>query len=409
MPIKADLAPALCASLLVLSQDIGRIRHTGNNPGTDMGEATDSTRAVPLLVAAAAFVVVVAGMRAAEAILVPFLLSLFLAIISAPPLFWLEQKGIARPLAMLAVIASIVVILLLLAAIVGSSIEGFTRNLPTYQTHLRETISTLLNWLKDKGVTIPESQLTRYLDPGAVLRLVANALNGLGGVLGNVFLILLTVLFILFEASSFPVKLKAILGSNHASLNELGKLTENVRRYLAIKSWTSLATGVAVALWLKIVGVDFPVLWGLLAFLLNYIPNVGSIIAAVPAILLAFIQLGVGAVVWTSVGYVAINIVIGSVIEPRYMGHHLGLSTLIVFISMVFWGWVLGPVGMFLSVPLTMTLKLAMEQDPRTRWIAILLGSEGYARALLPNTAEATPNPVPEDGPPSKDRGAASS
>lgn len=373
-----------------------------------MDKATTSTRAVPLLVATAAFVVVVAGMRAAEAILVPFLLSMFLAIISAPPLFWLEQKGIPRVLAMLAVIAGIVVILLLMAAIIGSSVDGFTRNLPTYQTHLREIIGTLLTWLKDKGVTIPEAQVTRYLDPGAILRLVANTLNGLGGVLGNVFLIFLTVLFILFEASSFPVKLRAILGANHASLGDLGKLTVNVRRYLAIKTWTSLATGVAVAVWLKFVGVDFPVLWGLLAFLLNYIPNVGSIIAAVPAILLALIQLGVGAVVWTSIGYVAINIVIGSVIEPRFMGHHLGLSTLVVFISMVFWGWVLGPVGMFLSVPLTMTLKLAMEQDSRSRWIAILLGSEGYARTMLTDTAEQTPGPVPENKPPTKDSGAAS-
>jgi AI-2 transport protein TqsA len=373
-----------------------------------MDEATKSTRAVPLLVTAAAFVVVIAGMRAAEAILVPFLLSMFLAIISAPPLFWLEQKGIPRVLAMLSVIAGIVVILLLMAAIIGSSVDGFTRNLPSYQTHLHEIVGAALTWLKDKGVAIPEAQVTRYLDPGAILRLVGNTLNSLGGVLGNLFLIFLTVLFILFEASSFPVKLRAILGANHASLGDLGKLTANVRRYLAIKTWTSLATGVAVAVWLKIVGVDFPVLWGLLAFLLNYIPNVGSIIAAVPAILLALIQLGVGAVVWASIGYVAINIVIGSVIEPRFMGHHLGLSTLVVFISMVFWGWVLGPVGMFLSVPLTMTLKLAMEQDPRSRWIAILLGSEAYARAVLPDTTEEAPGPAPENKLPTKDSGAAS-
>jgi predicted PurR-regulated permease PerM len=372
-----------------------------------MDEATKSTRAVPLLVAVASFVVVVAGMRAAEALLAPFLLSVFLAIISAPPLFWLEQKGIPRVLAMLAVIAGIVAILLLMAAIIGSSLDGFTRNLPTYQAHLRETTGTLLTWLKDKGLTIPEAQVAKYLDPGAILKLIANTLNGLGGVLGNVFLIFLTVLFVLFEASSFPVKLRAILGADHASLRDLGKLTANVRRYLAIKTWTSLATGIAVAIWLKFVGVDFAVLWGLLAFLLNYIPNIGSIIAAVPAVLLAFIQLDIGAVVWTGIGYVAINMIIGSVIEPRFMGHRLGLSTLIVFISMVFWGWVLGPVGMFLSVPLTMTLKLAMEQDPRSRWIAVLLGSEGYARGLLPDTLEETTGPLPEKKPPAKDAGPA--
>ncbi len=309
---------------------------------------------------------------------------MFLAIISTPPLFWLEQKGVPRIGALLIVIAGIIGILLIMATIVGTSLDAFSRNLPTYQARLQQTMEASLMWLGNLGITISQQQLFKYLDPGAVFKLVANALNGLGSVLGNLFLIFLTVLFILFEASSFPIKLRAILGEHRASLNQFKKFTDNVKRYLAIKTWTSFATGVAVAIWLTILGVDLPVLWGLLAFLLNYIPNIGSLIAAVPAILLAFIQLGIGTAAWAAVGYAVINGVIGSVVEPRFMGRGLGLSTLVVFISLVFWGWVLGPVGMFLSVPLTMTVKIALESNDNTRWVAILLGSQAAAMTGLP-------------------------
>ena len=154
---------------------------------------------------------------------------------------------------------------------------------------------------------------------------------------------------------------------------------ENVKRYLVIKTVASLGTGVAIGLWFAMLGVDYPMLWGLLAFLLNYVPNIGSIIAAVPAVLFAAVQLGPGAALWSAAGYLAVNILVGSIVEPRFMGRGLGLSALVVLLSLVFWGWVLGPVGMFLSVPLTMMIKIALDSRPDTHWIAVLLGPEGTA------------------------------
>jgi predicted PurR-regulated permease PerM len=118
------------------------------------------------------------------------------------------------------------------------------------------------------------------------------------------------------------------------------------------------------------------VLWGLVAFLFNFVPNIGSIIAAVPALLLALVQLGPGPALAAGAGYLVVNIVMGNVVEPRFMGRGVGLSTLVVFLSLVFWGWVLGPVGMLLSVPLTMVVKLALEANPETRWIAVLIGPD---------------------------------
>jgi predicted PurR-regulated permease PerM len=136
-----------------------------------------------------------------------------------------------------------------------------------------------------------------------------------------------------------------------------------------------MGTGLTAWIITSTIGLDFALLWGMLAFLLNYVPTIGSIIAAVPAVLLALVQLGVGEATATAIGYVAINVVFGVILEPRWMGYGVGISPLVVFTGLIFWGWVFGPVGMLLSVPLTMTLKLALESDNRTRWIAILLGS----------------------------------
>ena len=149
-----------------------------------------------------------------------------------------------------------------------------------------------------------------------------------------------------------------------------------MKRYMIIKTIIGLATGILIAFWLYILGVDYPILWGFLAFLLNYIPNLGSVVAAIPAVILAVIQLGFGSAVLVAAGYFAVNFVIGNIIEPRLMGRKLRLSTLVVFLSLIFWGGLLGLVGAILSIPLTMTLKFAFESNERTRWIAMLLGSE---------------------------------
>jgi predicted PurR-regulated permease PerM len=202
-------------------------------------------------------------------------------------------------------------------------------------------------------------------------------------VLSNIVLILLTVTFILLEASSFPVKLRAILGDPQAAFPHFSRFVDTMKRYMFFQTAISLTTGVLIGIWLAIIGVDFPVLWGLLAFLLNYIPNLGAILAAVPAILLAFIQLGMGHAVLAAAGYIVINFILGNVIQPRLMGRGLGLSTLVVFLSLVFWGSLLGLVGMVLSIPITMTFKIAFERNESTGWIAVLLGPEPSSENVL--------------------------
>jgi predicted PurR-regulated permease PerM len=218
--------------------------------------------------------------------------------------------------------------------------------------------------------------LTQMLDAQKGIRLIQNLLAQVGNILTKGFLIYLTTIFILLEASILPGKIKAAMKNNAQAFDNLAGIADDVKKYLATKTAISLVTGLLITIWLIVLDVKYPVVWGLLAFLLNFVPNIGSILAAIPACILAFLQLGLGPAALAAAGYLFVNIVIGNFIEPRVMGERLGLSTLVVFLSLVFWGWVLGPVGMLLSVPLTMAVKIALQSHPDTRKLAILLDSQ---------------------------------
>ena len=199
----------------------------------------------------------------------------------------------------------------------------------------------------------------------------AGLLAQLGSMMGNAFTVTFLVLFLLMELDSIPVKTRAIFKGRSESLEYLNVIAHKIRHYLSIKTLTSLMTGILVWLLLLIIGLDYAILWGLIAFLLNYIPNIGSIVAAVPAVLFAMIQVGTGGVIATIVVFLAANTVIGNIVEPRIMGKGLGLSTFVVFFSLIFWGFILGTIGMFLSVPITIAIKIVLEQYPNTRGFAI--------------------------------------
>ena len=341
-----------------------------------MTESKPYGGALRFLVAASAFVIVVAGIKTAETVLVPFLLSIFLAVVCSAPMFWLQRKGLPVALALPLVVLGILVVGLLISAFVGSSIDDFSKALPQYQLRLQEKQTAFLSFLSQKGVDISSYINLDVFDPKAAMKLVARIISGVGGVLTNSVLILLTVIFMLLEAAGFPSKLKAASSDAEEYLERLGKVATGINRYLAIKTWMSLMTGLLVGLWLFVLGVDFFALWGLVAFLLNFVPNIGSIFAAVPGVLTALVQFGLLKAGYATTGYLFANLFIGNVIEPRFMGRGLGMSTLVVFLSLVFWGWVLGPVGMLLSVPLTMVLRIALEGNEDTKWIAVLLGPE---------------------------------
>jgi predicted PurR-regulated permease PerM len=187
------------------------------------------------------------------------------------------------------------------------------------------------------------------------------------------------------EFGSFSIKARAIRNESDKSISYYSTILKNIRHYLAIKTLLCLSTGFLVYLSLLIIGVDYPLLWALIAGLMNYIPNIGSIVATIPTVLFALVQLGLGGALWTLGASMVIHNILGNFIEPRIMGRGLGLSTLVVFLSLLFWGFVLGMVGMVLSVPFTMTIKIILEQNEKTRWLAVLLGTPAEAKTYLEN------------------------
>lgn len=347
-----------------------------------VADNNSGSTALKVLAVLACLIIIFAGLRMAQPIVVPFILAIFLSVIFAPPYMWLLKKGIPTALSLGLVLVASIFLFLIVGALIGTSLAGFSEDLPLYQIRLQNIFNDIIEWLSHFGIRISNDLVLDYFNPAVAMQVVASTLTELGGVLTNAFLIILAVVFILLEITSYPAKIRAIFGDSEDSFEQFRKILVSVRHYLAIKTIISLATGVVISVWLLILGVDYALLWGLVAFLLNYIPNLGSIIAAFPAVLLALVQLGVGHALATAAGFLLVNVLMGNIFEPRVMGKGLGLSTLVVFLSLVFWGWILGPVGMLLSVPLTMVLKVGLEEQDTTKWLAIVLGSEMAARQV---------------------------
>jgi predicted PurR-regulated permease PerM len=325
------------------------------------------------LIVFAAFVIVVSGLKMASSLVVPFLLAVFIAMIVSPLLAWLKQRRVPGSVAILLIISLILAIGLVLAAVVGSSVDSFRQDIPVYSAKLSVISESIQQGLTQRGLVIDAEQWQNSFDPSAVMRWVGSTLASFGNVMTNSVLILITVIFILAENTSFGDKLRLARGDK-SSQAWLAELSSSIHSYLAIKAGISAVTGILIYIWLTVLGVDYAVLWGLIAFLLNFVPTVGSFIAAVPAVLLALVQLGVGSAGLTLLGFVVVNFLMGSAIEPRWMGKGLNLSPLVVFVSLVFWGWILGPVGMLLSIPLTIIVKIALAANKDTRWISVMLG-----------------------------------
>ncbi len=324
------------------------------------------------LVQVAAVIIILAGLMTAKTIVIPILLAVFITILTTPFLMWLQEKGLPQGVALIGIVVILIIMMTLLGLLISSSLHDFSLNLPGYEQKLKHDMSGLVKWMHEKGFKFADEGIISMINPSKIAQLASGFIKGFGSMLTNSFMILLLVIFMLLEVSAFSKKMEAI----HASASEhVAEFLVKIKRYMMIKSIFSFFTGLLVYIALLLIGLDYALLWGVLAFLLNFVPNIGSIIAAVPAVLLALIQLGTMGALEVSAVFIVVNVILGSVLEPKYMGQGLGLSTLVVFISLLFWGWVFGPVGMLLSIPLTIMVKLALELDSKTRWIAVLLGS----------------------------------
>ncbi len=362
------------------------------------------------LIIAGSFALVVLLMESAAPILAPLLLAVFIAIVSTPALHWMREKGVPKWGA-LAVIAFILLdIGSLIALLATGALEGFRDSLPSYQERFMLLSDELGGWLEGIGMANSREAVPDLLDPSHVSRAVSLVLSNASGIFATGFLVLLATIFMLLEAPAIPAKLAAAFRLTDAGKARIQRLLDAINRYMRIKTLTSLGTAGCVWLLLTWMGIDFAVLWALLAFFLNFVPVVGNILMMIPAVLLALVQGGIGTAITVAIGYLVINTVIGNVLEPRIMGKGLGVSTLAVFVSLLFWGWLFGTVGMFLAVPLTAAVVIALDASPYTRPLAILLGpdiTEPVAQAQLPPQPTGALSTDPQPARPDPDTAAA--
>jgi predicted PurR-regulated permease PerM len=330
-------------------------------------------------VTAASFVIVIAGMKVAASIVIPLLLSLLIASICYAPFTWLQKKNVPDMIAIIIVLIGILAISFLIVAMLGTSVSGFADKVPFYEQKFSTYWADINKWLVANDLIGKDMKLNEKINPGSILSIAGGVFTGFGNLMSNFFIIILIVIFILLELSSMLKKMSIV---NSASLPKIESVIQKQNRYFSAKTVVSLITGILISITLTIIGVDFPMLWGALAFILNFIPNIGSIIAAIPASLLALVQLSPLSALFTVIAYLVVNMVMGNIVEPRLIGKSVGLSPLIVFLSLIFWGWVLGIVGMLLATPLTITIKIIFDSMESTKHIGLMMGNDtSIARA----------------------------
>ncbi len=354
------------------------------------GDRQDAGRRTLILIAS--LVIVIAGLKASGSIVVPVLASAMIAVLCIPAVNRLKSWSVPEWASVAIVFMAVLVAIVGLSLLVGDAVADFRAELADTDSSLNtgvEKRKTELLELAPPALKTYVKDAQELVDVERFLDAVAKTAGALADLLSNTFFVLLTVVFILGEAAGFPRKLRAAAIGTGGVAERYAGVVGSVREYIRIKAYVSLATGALASLLVSVADVRYAVLWGLAAFVLNFVPTIGSMIAAIPAVLLAYIEWGWQRALAVTIGYFVINTVMGNVIEPKMMGRKLGLSSLVVWLSLVFWGWVWGPIGMLLSVPLTMIVKIFLEHSEDLRWIAVLLGPAGGDEAGRPKSGVA--------------------
>jgi predicted PurR-regulated permease PerM len=343
-----------------------------------------------MLVIVAAAVAILAGMRASSAILSPIIVALVITIAWSPGADWLRKRGIHPTAAALAGIVAGIAVLGLVVALVWISLIQLQEKLPTYQPRIAILQATITEKLRILPIDSSRLLSSETFRPASLVGYALRIIRQLTQTAGNLVVLVLLMAFMMLEAINFPAKLRAAFGSGSAAIERLKGLSDCIKSYVLINAAFGFAAAVINTALLLVLGVDFAFLWGVLSFLLSFVPNIGFIIALVPPALLALIEFGFTRAIIVVVGYVIINFISDNVIKPKFVGASIGLSPLIVVLSLLFWAWLLGPWGALIAVPLSIAVKFLFEAFEESRWIAKLMGD----RADTPKTASAESAPA---------------
>jgi predicted PurR-regulated permease PerM len=348
---------------------------------------TGNTSIVKVIVGGAGLFVIIFGMKMSSSILSPILLALVIGISVAPLAAWLGRKGAPDWLALLITIALVILGIVGLIALVGISVSDLIATLPQYEDNLQGLVDSLQAALERVG--LGDSQIHALFgqtSPAKILSSVASFLGGIFGALSDLVIMLMVLIFFLLAIPGLKFKLRLGYAAGNPTVARIRGLAQDLREYVSITTWINFLVGLVNTVLLILLGVDYALLWGLLSFLMGYIPNVGFWIALVPPFLLALLQFGAARALIVLVGYILINGGVQNFLQPRMMGAGLNLSPLVVVLSLFFWGWVLGPMGALLAVPLTMIVKeVFLDAYDDTRDLAELMSADSPTEEPAPD------------------------
>ena len=326
------------------------------------------------LISIACVVIILAGLKAAQTIVVPFLLAIFITVLVSPLVLYVQKLRVGRVFSFLLVTFAFVAIMVFFGSVIFDAIKEFSARLPELQAKFNDVLQGISARLVRFGVEFDVQGLG--VDPNEVAAQISILLRKTGSIVSTGFFIFIMVSFMVFESSMMDEKIRYFSQRSHATHTFVKKFASNLKKYLLIKTIASACTGALIGLGLWVLGVPYAALWGILASVLNFIPTIGSIVAVFPTLFVTLSTMDISYSVWTIAIYLAVNVAIGNIIEPRFLGQGLGLSTISVLAGLLLWGFVLGIGGLFLAVPLTMSLQIALASNDKTKSIATLLGNK---------------------------------
>ena len=342
---------------------------------TAAARSSSVPRGLQILLGLAAAVITVAGLRSASGIVAPTVLALVLTIAVHPLRTYAGRFGLPPWAGLLIGVVGVYILLLLLAVSLVVAAARFATLLPDYETEFNDLVQSALDLLKTYGVSSDQLQeITRSFDVGQAVSVAGSVLTGLLSLTSNLLFIITLLLFMGIDASHLPDKLEDSRSERPAIVEALRQFAHGTRRYLVVSTVFGLIVAVLDTVFLAFTPVPAPLLWGLLAFITNYIPNIGFVVGLVPPAILALLEGGPWLMLLVVVVYSVLNFLIQSVIQPKYVGDSVGLSGTLTFLSLVFWGWTLGALGALLAVPLSLLAKATLvDADPDSRWLSRLL------------------------------------